>query len=489
MNRCTALRPLSRPLGRAPTQFCQCRQKSEGFSERPSPFFRRHEFARKTEKGLKGYDKKLKVDSINKTVGTSVGDLPISPVMDPRWMEARTRYRTPKPRRPKDVLPAGRFRKKLEANPYALALSTPVRFCPVSQTHLPKYFLQELKPIQNPETNGYWWTPGDLDVLYAAKEWERDDEPSVEGDPPEPPDPARSPVAQQKATEKLLRRSPASYVLARKPLLQSLSGTRKKTPHGEKWRSLLSKRQGSFAQNFGERQVWREDMDDFVLENMRRNVMKYLVYFAELRAGEDRRSYLLRLGSWEKVATIPQRGCLLWYQSENGPRKQDAGAESGGDTMALEQFATYDVPKAKYEKKLPVYDLRRLLGEEYLAKLREIPMFRDSSLFLLRKQRSIPLQLYLWKLQAYMAEYDAPDDVYSWNSTHNEDPAVPALPKHKGYMPSRDPNSKRDSESSAFPSTGRKDPKQAWQSQAGFKKDWIAAVSSSAPPAPGRKGL
>ncbi|GKT48984.1 uncharacterized protein ColSpa_09165 [Colletotrichum spaethianum] len=317
MKRCTAVRLLRQPLGSAPTQFCQCRQKSEGVPERPSPFFRRQEFARKTEKGLEGYDKKLKVDSINKTVGTSVGDLPISPVMDPRWMEARTRYRTPKPRRPKDVLPAGRFRRKLEANPY--------------------------------------------------------------------------------------------------------------------------------------------------------------------------------------------------------------GYESGGDVTVLEDFATYDVPKAKYERKLPVYDLRRLLGEGYLAKLRETPIFRDSSLFVLRKQRSIPLQLYLWKLQAYIAEHDAPEDKHlsepesaddlmhqlatatsplqsanaslptrrnhSRNSSQAKDRAIPGRSEQKGHKSPRNPNNVIDSKSSALQSSGRRDSKGAWQSQAGLKKDWAAAVSSSASAVPGRKGL
>ncbi|WDK23147.1 hypothetical protein CGRA01v4_14438 [Colletotrichum graminicola] len=486
MKRCTAARPLLRSTGSAPTQFCQCRQKSEGFAEKPSPFFRRHEFARRTEKGLRGYDQKLKVDSMNKTIGTSVGDLPISPVMDPRWMEARTRYRAPKPRRPKDVLPAGRFRKKLEANPYALALSTPIRLCPITYVRLPKYFLQEFKAIENPETRSFWWTPGDLDVMYAAKEWERDDEPHEDDVPSGPQNSTDTPVAQQKATEKLLKQSPACYVLARRPFLKSMSGTKKKAPHGEKWRTMLSRREGSLAQRIAKRQVWREDMDDFVLDNMRRNVMKYLVYFAELRAGQDHRSYLLRLGSWDRAATIPQRGCLLWYYAENGPKRQGAAVgPDGGDNAAaavataLEPFSTYDVPKAKYERKLPVYDLRWLLGEDHLAKLREIPMFRDSSLFLLRKQRSIPLQLYLWKLQAYMAEYDAPEVTHVPESesaggqpsstdekqprglSHENDAATLALPEREGRKDSRELEHTRKPTSSGLADSSRKDPKKA----------------------------
>ncbi|KAK2059698.1 hypothetical protein LY76DRAFT_14610 [Colletotrichum caudatum] len=477
MKQCTAVRPLLR----TPTQFCQCRQKSEGFPRKPSPSSRRHEFARKTENGLRGYDRELKVDSANKTIGTSVGDLPISPVMDPRWMEARTRYRTPKPKRPKDVLPAGRFRKKLEANPYALALTTPIRFCKTSEVHLPKYFLQEFKPMENPETRGFWWTPGDLDVMHAAKEWERDDEPREDGAPPEPHNPAETPVAQQKATEKLLRQSPTFYVLARKPLLKSLSGSKKLTPHGERWRGLLSRQEGLLTHSIRKRQ--------------------------------DHRSYLLRLGSWERAETIPQRGCLLWYHTENGPQRQGAatGPDGGEAAVAapvtLEPFSMYDVPKAKYERKLPVYDLRWLLGEDHLAKLREISMFRDSSLFLLRKQRSIPLQLYLWKLQAYLVEYETPEDSHVpesesagdqhsstgeeglWDSGHENDAATPALPEREGHKELWDLKDGRMRTSSGHTDSGRKDPKKAWQAQAGHKKRWTTEMPSSASNVTGRQGL
>ncbi|TKW50632.1 hypothetical protein CTA1_5679 [Colletotrichum tanaceti] len=410
---------------RAPAQFCQCREKSDGFAKKPSVFFRRLDFARKTTKGLKGYGPGLKVDSLNKTVGTSVGALPISPVMDPRWMEARTRYRSPKAIRPGNNVPAGRFRRKLRSNPYAQALCQPIRYCPISQTYLPKYFLQELKLVAHPETKALWWTPRDLDVMYAANEGERGAEPDADADgrdPPEPSAPAWPPVAQQKATERLMSRLGTGYALASKALFKSISGTKKTTPHGEKWKTLLVTKRGGPALDGP--QVWREDMDDFILDNMRRNVMKHLINLAELRTGRDRRSYILRLGSWEKAAAIPQRGCLLWYSSVNGLESGVSGP--GGEARSLEPFAMYDVPEAKYEGRLPVYDLRRLLGEAYLARLREIPMFRGSSLFILRKQRSIPVQLHLWKLQAYMGKepIDRPESASAKGSTPPSDPSL-----------------------------------------------------------------
>ncbi|TDZ33364.1 hypothetical protein C8035_v010896 [Colletotrichum spinosum] len=66
--------------------------------------------------------KPIRVDRKRKTVSTSVGDLPISPIMDPDFKEARRRYNQPKPKPQKTTAPNSgvkeRLRKKLLQNPY-----------------------------------------------------------------------------------------------------------------------------------------------------------------------------------------------------------------------------------------------------------------------------------------------------------------------------------------------------------------------------------
>ncbi|KAF3345133.1 putative cell wall protein SPI1 [Verticillium dahliae VDG2] len=59
----------------------------------------------------------LKLHPHSKTMETVVGALPLSPVMDPAWIEAKRRFRTPKPKTPAHTY-LGRFRKKLYLNPY-----------------------------------------------------------------------------------------------------------------------------------------------------------------------------------------------------------------------------------------------------------------------------------------------------------------------------------------------------------------------------------
>ncbi|KAK1469700.1 hypothetical protein CMEL01_01467 [Colletotrichum melonis] len=516
--------------------------------------------------GHDGIAKDVRIDKKNKKVKTSAGDLPISPVMDPVWMDVRTRYRTPKPR-PKsksdkvrdyslsssgaaprkhkyktrmgkdkktqsprlivmNKLPnGGRFRVKLEQNPYVHALASPVRFCPVTGTSLPKYFLQNFKAVTNPDTQGHWFIPGDVEVSWThrdAMEEElrkldnlenrsekfddvkngaikhgKDDSKElneVNGEPrkafkgkdeskkadnaedesnkcfeettgstkPEeekveykkqsekepqnldtavddfeqhftnvigseknakkersrsgavslPPIPQKQfpedPIAKQKETDQLLLKSPSAYVVSRKPVIDSMAGKRGKTPFGDGWRTLLGRNPKVMNSDIPKRLVWRQDMGDFVLENLRKNIMKYVTGYVE--ADEGHSSCIQPLETWEDVHDAQKRSCLLWYDAANipaGESRWDEWMEEG----KVKPFATYDVPDAKYEKSLPIYDIGRLMGPKYLAKLREIPVFRERSLFVVKKKRSIPLQLYLWKLQAYMAEYPSAEKV------------------------------------------------------------------------------
>ncbi|KAK0371546.1 hypothetical protein CLIM01_11098 [Colletotrichum limetticola] len=516
--------------------------------------------------GHDGIAKDVRIDKKNKKVKTSAGDLPISPVMDPVWMDVRTRYRTPKPR-PKsksdkvrdyslsssgaaprkhkyktrmgkdkktqsprlivrNKLPnGGRFRVKLEQNPYVHALATPVRFCPVTGTSLPKYFLQNFKAVTNPDTQGHWFIPGDVEVSWTHKDAmeeelrqlddlenrsekladvgngaikqgkdeskeldEVNDEPrkAFEGEeeskkadnaedesnkrfgettgstkPEEekvkskkqsekepqtldtavddfeqhltnvigseknakkeksrsgavslPPTPQKQfpedPIAKQKETDQLLLKSPSAYVVSRKPVIDSMAGKRGKTPFGDGWRTLLGRNPKVMNSDIPKRLVWRQDMGDFVLENLRKNIMKYVTGYVE--ADEGHSSCIQPLETWEDVHDAQKRSCLMWYDAANIPAREsrwDEWMEEG----KVKPFATYDVPDAKYEKSLPIYDIGRLMGPKYLAKLREIPVFRERSLFVVKKKRSIPLQLYLWKLQAYMAEYPSAEKV------------------------------------------------------------------------------
>jgi hypothetical protein len=174
---------------------------------------------------------------------------------------------------------------------------------------------------------------------------------------------------------------------------------------------------------------WRSDVDTFVLELMRRRVVEGLKYLAgdvtpkkELRYvyGPKKRGYLVPCEKgWEGVGKSKQVGAILWV----GPRGGDhelvtKGAdvvkedEQDGEAVAVEaegpgEFATLDSDKER-KSKVPVHNLRLLLGDAYVEDLRKhAPKTFDSELVVLKNKRTtIDVQLRLWKLQGYLAKHE-----------------------------------------------------------------------------------
>ncbi|KAM0327695.1 hypothetical protein ACHAQA_005990 [Verticillium albo-atrum] len=370
-------------------------------------------FAAQVDKALQTdeHGAALKLHPETKTITTAAGDLPISPVMDPAWIEARQRFRTPKPKTPAHTY-VGRFRKKLYMNPYAQALATPWRLCTATETGLPRYFLQDFRAVTNPDTGVPWYVPGDLtdppkgsssstpaDEPPAAK----NDDAEADADDGNIPDDIFAP-AQRKHPRPNGPSAPVGYTIARHEALDLLGAPRHTSTLGGRHASMLARRAPLSKAGLIPRLVWRPKMHILVLDLMRTRAVDQLRYLARLDSdqagadGSDPRGYVRPCTGWAAIdKSMPHRGCVLWYADATA----DAATTPG-------QWATLDVEGAKYEGKLPVHDLKRLLGEEHLARLREEPVFRDNTLLVLGKRRTIEVQLLLWKLQGYLAEYDAP---------------------------------------------------------------------------------
>ena len=62
-------------------------------------------------------DPSLVIDPVEKTISTAAGPLPLSPLMDPDWIEATRRWRYDA-KAPEGTTAVGRFRKKLKKCPY-----------------------------------------------------------------------------------------------------------------------------------------------------------------------------------------------------------------------------------------------------------------------------------------------------------------------------------------------------------------------------------
>jgi len=132
-------------------------------------------------------------------------------------------------------------------------------------------------------------------------------------------------------------------------------------------------------------------MDVFILKLMRRRIIEGLLYLVRLRKG-----YVVNCEGWEDARGKAQVGCLLWLN----------GAEGGGEEEAPGEFATLIVGEKK-RRKIPVHDLRMLLGKQGCESLRgeALEIFGDGVLAVKHKRVTVDVQMKLWRLQGYLATF------------------------------------------------------------------------------------
>ncbi|KAK4181489.1 hypothetical protein QBC36DRAFT_317695 [Triangularia setosa] len=169
---------------------------------------------------------------------------------------------------------------------------------------------------------------------------------------------------------------------------------------------------------------WRQDMDRYLLETMRKRVYEGLLHAAHMAeyGGEDGRprKYVTKLNSWGEVNDLKHRQCVLFFGPPDGV--------SADPTMASvpSPISTMAIRGSKFGAKIAVHDMRAVLGKEYLVRLRhESELLRGGALYLLRGQATMKLSMLVWKLQDYIAGWeDSVGEVdYAGNATpqQNED--------------------------------------------------------------------
>jgi len=156
--------------------------------------------------------------------------------------------------------------------------------------------------------------------------------------------------------------------------------------------------QSKSASRFLSAARWRSDMHEFVLELMRRRLVEGLI-----RLTNSKRGYVVGCSGWKDALAKPQVGAFIWT---GGNGEQDEGVD------IPPEFATLDVSAGQQgenrTKKIPVHNLRRLLGMEKLAELRaklSSGIFGKEVVVLKHKKVVVDVEMQLWKLQGYLAEY------------------------------------------------------------------------------------
>ena len=152
--------------------------------------------------------------------------------------------------------------------------------------------------------------------------------------------------------------------------------------------------------------VWREDMDDFVLELMRKDILRQLKYLGSRPSG-----YMVRCTSYEQVKRHSQLAAALWLGGIRGHvgRKGPIDSEERAEGREVDELDSGQGPPAyamlDYKgRHIPLYNVQRLLGEKYVEQLRESNVvFEDSIVVVKQKRNMVKAQLALWKLMGYLA--------------------------------------------------------------------------------------
>ena len=148
--------------------------------------------------------------------------------------------------------------------------------------------------------------------------------------------------------------------------------------------------------------VWREDMDIFVLEILRRNVSKTLSYLASRPA-----AYIAPCKTHDSINEHSQVAAMLWLRSHADNSIHDESATS--DATSFNVGETGPPPYAMHYHKtryIPYYNLAALLGPSRLSALQESRPDHYSNQFAVikLKRTTVKVQLELWKLLGYIAQ-------------------------------------------------------------------------------------
>lgn len=147
--------------------------------------------------------------------------------------------------------------------------------------------------------------------------------------------------------------------------------------------------------------IWREDMDTFVLDILRKNVFETLSYLASRPA-----DYVVPCKTYDSINKHPQVAAVLWLGKDADTSNHDESSTS--DAISLDVGETSPPPYAMHHYKthyIPYYNLAALLGPNYLGALQQSrPGHYGDQLAILRlKRTTVKVQSELWKLLGYVA--------------------------------------------------------------------------------------
>ena len=330
-----------------------------------------------------------------------------SPLTDRRLSAARILHRAvkPLPSRHRSLL-----QSKLQKNPYgistltcvtknsadnvaAIALATPPRLCVLTSLRLPSYFQIPFGVGTHPKTGAPWHLPklpvravcdpGDHEFPSAYPEGSEQSSLELDSSSMVPRGPART--------------LSSTNFLASRQVLAHISSL---TP--SKYMKLMPYRWKQDSSIKLIEVVWREDMDTFVLDILRRNISKSLSHLASRPAG-----YIIPCKTYDSINEHDQVAAVLWLRNDVDISTNDE--VSTVSALPYHVNGTGPPPYAMHYHKtryVPCYNLAALLSPIGIRALQEsgLNQYRDQFAVVKRKRNTVKVQLELWKLLGYVIQ-------------------------------------------------------------------------------------
>lgn len=281
----------------------------------------------------------------------------------------------------------------------------------MTSNRLPSFFLQEFDAYAHPETGKPWLLPQEIQSTGLISS-----DGQISPDPGEENESASTGHKAQVSSTAQAHPSSISRSLAQQPLMLRAKSSKL-------WRRLYNPNVTHKTEIHEHDLVWREDMDEFILDQLRRKVVSEVAYC--VRKG----NYV-----WDWPLTDskppPQPGCVLWLQTPVAQQQQatstgeqaaeeesDASetnekvSRSAADTSALPSphlpprfVSIVTTGEGPTRNRFPAYNMSELLGEEQLTALKAAmgPLVDSVRVVLRGKMGTLEPRLALWKLKGYM---------------------------------------------------------------------------------------
>lgn len=312
------------------------------------------------------------------------------------------------------------YNSPMRVNPWAMILSSAPRLCSLTRARLPEKLMTGFSLVQHPETSALWLLPTSLQKKQLQKS--NNDTTSTHSSKHEEGEEEGAPALESETdnggSEKghpPRHKIPEMRILNSKMFLDKLSEPKTqgiiKGAIPTRWKDNIGTTKKSIKTAL-KNVVWREDMGDHLLLQMRGKAVKTLKNIIGRQDSSvyerDALKVLDGLDSTTAAAAVSTKAAL-----EDGLRELGDVTDMGkgviliNNTKCAEPQAVPDLVKLPIQKtEVPVFNMGKLFSKADLEELENHhPILKEKALFLVAgRKKSAKVVVALWTLKLYLGD-------------------------------------------------------------------------------------